>query len=240
MSSLTRPKIFAPFAEIVAALHGRQPGQPYQGSIRAKTGVPEISANKDQLAKDLGFDPAKFALPQLEHKDVILQIKENYELAAADGLTTDRIGWLIGVAMADCLAILIYDPSHKAAMAIHSGWRGSKANITGQGVDLMSGLYDSNPAELRVYVGPGACGKCYEVENDVYEQFNPKYFAQKTETKWLFDNQAVVRDQLFAHGINDANLEIDHRCTMEDPELLSARRDKDDNLRNVAVIGLKP
>lgn len=243
MSKLYRPKIFSQFPEVVAAFSGKDPDKPLQGSIMAREDIPEIQANKAALAKQLGFAPDHLVLPRLEHGDTIVipNTKGDGSLSPgpADGITTDKPGWLVGVAVADCSAILVYDSANKAVGAIHSGWRGSKLNITKAGVEIM-GLTGSKPEDLYVYVGPGACAKCYEVEDDVYQQFDPIYFTKKNEVKWLFDNTAVVRDQLLEAGVKQENIEIDSRCTMEDPELFSARRDKLDTGRNVAVIGLKP
>jgi len=240
MGNLYRPKIFESFPEVVAAFHGKDPNWPLEGSIMARQDIPEIIENKQRFAKELGFAPHHFALPKLVHGDTIVRIDgSNTTPGPADGITTDLPGWLIGVAMADCLAILLYDPVKKASMAIHSGWRGTKLRITYSGVRIFN-LFGSKPGDLRVYVGPGACGKCYEVEDDVYEQFDPKYFTKKSDVKWLFDNTAVVHDQLIEAGVKPENIETDTRCTMEDPGLFSARRDTVDTGRNVAVIGLKP
>jgi YfiH family protein len=240
MSTLYRPQIFAEYDSLVAAFSGKHPDQPLAGSIMARDDIPEIVANKQALAKKLGFKADHLALPHLEHGKQIYRLTgESYHTVIADGITTNQTGWLIGVAMADCAAVLIFDLEAKAIMALHSGWRSSLANITGAGIDFMKQFYKSRPKDLKVYVGPTACGKCYSVRQDVYVKFDPKYFTEQGPDQWGFDNLAVIHDQLLAAGASETKLEIDTRCTMEDPELFSARRDQLDTGRNVAVIGLR-
>ena len=47
----------------------------------------------------------------------------------ADGLLTRASGVLLGVQTADCVPVLVVDPTHRAVAAFHAGWRGTAARI---------------------------------------------------------------------------------------------------------------
>jgi YfiH family protein len=234
MSKIYRPQIFAQFPEVVAVLTLRDDAEP--GEFTMGPTEDEIAtANRAALAQQLGFDPSRLVTHHQVHGQNTLVISDHWEASQADGAISRQPGWLLTTKSADCLSILLYDPKSKAYGSIHSGWRGSSKNIVGKAIGLMDSQFQTNPANLYGYVGPGACGKCYEVRRDVYEQFDPKYFKPKSAEQWYFDNQAVVIDQLLGAGVSQNHIEVDHRCTMEDPELFSARRDQTTGRRRLEI-----
>ncbi len=46
-----------------------------------------------------------------------------------DAMVTDRTGKLLVVQVADCQPVLLFDPERRVVANIHSGWRGSVANV---------------------------------------------------------------------------------------------------------------
>jgi YfiH family protein len=88
-----------------------------------------------------------------------------------DALVTDQPGLAIAVRTADCLPILLLDPHRKAVAAIHSGWRGTAAEIVCHTVSTMSRDFGSDPADLYAALGPSIRACCYEVGPDVAAHF---------------------------------------------------------------------
>ncbi len=96
----------------------------------------------------------------------------SHDLASAgDALLTDQDGILLSVRTADCLPILVVDPTHRAVAAVHAGWRGTLQCIPEKVVAEMRRLFGSNPRELLAAIGPSIRACCYEVGEEVVDAF---------------------------------------------------------------------
>jgi YfiH family protein len=96
-------------------------------------------------------------------------------LPAGDGLITDTPGLLLAVRTADCLPLLIVDPKKRAVGAFHAGWRGTLKRIAEKGVGEMRRWFGSKPEDLRAAIGPCIHSCCFEVGEEVREQFQSQF-----------------------------------------------------------------
>lgn len=147
-----------------------------------------------------------------------------------DAITSDVVGILAGVKTADCVPVLIGDPVTGAFAAIHAGWRGTVESIVARSVENLMSNFDSDPNDLIAAIGPAACGRQYEVGQDVIDQFaenfpnSEEYFTSTREGHALVDLHAANREQLISAGVNDANIYTSSLCTMERPDLFFSYR----------------
>ncbi|MEG2679838.1 MAG: peptidoglycan editing factor PgeF, partial [Oscillospiraceae bacterium] len=88
---------------------------------------------------------------------------EGYE---ADGLITDVPGICLTIFAADCLPILLCDPSKKIACAVHAGWRGTAGGIAAKAVQKMREM-GSKTEDILAAIGPGIDRCCFETHSDV-------------------------------------------------------------------------
>lgn len=151
------------------------------------------------------------------------------ELEDTDALMTDVTDVCIGVSTADCIPLLLYDAEHRAACAIHAGWRGTVARIAEKSVSAMTRTYGTDPSRLHAVIGPGISPEAFEVGDEVYETFRNAGFAMEhishRETKWHIDLWECNRRQLTGAGITPCNIATDGTCTYNNPEtFFSARR----------------
>ena len=237
------PTIFERFPEVVAIHSLLDQGQPAGFSMLRGGSEEELAANRATLVKAAGFPPNRLAVPKQVHGDTILELSDTYTFESrpeGDALIADEPGWLIGAAVADCVAVLLYDPAHHAIAAVHSGWRGSAQNIVGKTVQALNEHYHSETADLYTFVSPAPAQEEFEVERTVVsDRFEPKYSTPGASGKAWFDNKAVVHDQLLDAGIPPNQIEIDPRSTISDPRLHSARRDGEQSGRMIVAIGLR-
>lgn len=185
---------------------------------------------------ELGFK--QLITQQQVHGTTINLVQPGHIPKTGDALITDVPYWLVGVLVADCAAILVYDPKQKLVASVHSGWRGSQAEILPKTIEQLNRL-GSHPSDLLVYVSPMGQKCCYEVQSDFIGKFESKYLDRR-HGKLYFDNQAVVRNQLAFSGVPATQTEFDPRCTIHDASLRSYRRDGQDAGRMIVAIGLKP
>jgi polyphenol oxidase len=187
-------------------------------------------------ATNLGFK--KLVTQHQVHGSTINETEPGQIPQTGDALITQAPGWLIGVLVADCAAVLIYDPKKQIVAVIHSGWKGSQVEIVPKTIAHLNRQHDSQPLDLRVYVSPLAQKCCYEVQADFVGKFDAKYLDRRHD-KLYFDNQAVIRDQLIGSSIPALQTELDPRCTIHDASLRSYRRDGEKAGRMLVGIGLK-
>ena len=173
------------------------------------------------------------------HSDIVLidTISKSNEIIESDAVISNHTGILYNVSIADCQAILAYDPVNKAIAAIHSGWKGTNLNIVDKTIEKMIDIYSTNPSELLVYLAPSACVDNYEVGPEFSDIF-PKATIRK-EDKYYFDNRKEILNQLLVTGVQKKNIESNNDCTITNNRYHSYRRDKSESGRMSAFIGIR-
>jgi copper oxidase (laccase) domain-containing protein len=84
----------------------------------------------------------------------------------------------------------------------------------------------ADPASVDALLGPAICGACYEVPPDLQAEVERRLPGSSTRTRagtTGLDLRAGIAAQLAAAGVTE--VVHDPRCTAEDPELYSYRRD---------------
>lgn len=156
-----------------------------------------------------------------------------------DALISDRPGVLVGIRTADCVPILLVDPSTPVVAAIHAGWRGSAANIAAAAVRELTVGWKTRPENLRAAIGPSIGVCCYEVGPEVARQFaewNPE--RRQAESAVHLDLPAINEAQLRAAGVT--NIWKSGECTFCVPSrFFSFRRERQQAGRLVSFIGLQ-
>jgi len=149
-----------------------------------------------------------------------------------DAIVSNARGVLAGVKTADCVPILIGDPSTGAFAAVHAGWRGTLAEVAIKALQRMTAVYNTNPRDVCVAIGPAAGSCCYEVGVDVIEPFrkkfpNPELFTETREHHACIDLLESNREQLISAGVAPDRINIAPLCTMCRTDLFfSYRREK--------------
>jgi hypothetical protein len=195
------------------------------------------------------------------HSDTVLPIADGRtpsETLEGDACFTDRAGLGLGLKVADCLPVYIYADDSSYIGIAHCGWRGTAARLAEKTARQMSRHFSVPLPDLRFALGPCICSNCYEVGDDVRQEFSKgfplpdKFFSpvepDRAETlpagglspaspKYHLDIRAANRWLLDEVGLLETN--SIERCTSEDEKFFySARRDKTTG-RNLAVIALR-
>ncbi len=124
---------------------------------------------------------------------------------AADGHVALVPGTALAVTVADCVPVFIAHPGGAVAI-VHSGWRGTVANITGRAIDVFvnAGL---QARDLVLHCGPSICGRCYEVSSEVYAQLTGKAVSRPTP----IDLRDLIAGSARAAGVT--GISISDACT---------------------------
>ena len=151
-----------------------------------------------------------------------------------DALVTDEPGVALFATYADCYPIVLWDPEKRAAGLVHAGWRGTRAGVAAAAVRFMQSEFGCR--YLRAGVGPGICGRCYEVGEDVASQFEPRFVAHEASGTFRLDLAAANRAQLEGAGVK-AVYDIG-MCTKES-YLFPSHRRHPDGTRFGAIVALR-
>jgi polyphenol oxidase len=152
-----------------------------------------------------------------------------------DALLSDLAGIRVGVRTADCVPILLADPSIPAVAAIHAGWRGSAENIAAAAVRQMAAKWKTRPENLRAAIGPSIGVCCYEVGPEVASRF--EQWIPVTKDRHL-DLPAINEIQLRAAGVGD--IWKSGECTFcAADRYFSFRRERERAGRMMSFIGLQ-
>lgn len=130
---------------------------------------------------------------------------------AGDAAMTDRPETALVIQTADCQAVLLFDPEQRVVANIHSGWRGSVADVIGKTVAAMVEAYGCRPEGMLAGIGPSLGPCCAEFRN--YRSEIPEPLWGYGDHHRHFDFWALSRDQLAAAGVRKGNVETAGICT---------------------------
>jgi len=92
-----------------------------------------------------------------------------------DALVTATPGLALTVVTADCLPVLLFAPKRRVIAAVHAGWRGTLRRIVEKTVGVMRQRSGVDPANVVAAFGPSIQVCCYEVGEEVMEEFRSQF-----------------------------------------------------------------
>ncbi len=196
-----------------------------------------VRENRSRFLRVVGTTEEHLALPSQVHGDRVLVVSAPGTYEECDGLITSSSGLFIGVSIADCVPVLLFDKRNHVVAAVHAGWRGTAAGIVRKAVTMMREEYASHPSDILGFIGPGASTCCYVVGKDVADRFDDSV-KLVDDDKTILDLKKANALALVSAGMKEDNIEVSTHCTISELLFHSYRRDKDRSGRMLAVIGL--
>ena len=201
-----------------------------------------VLENHRRIAESIGFDYKKIVTSNQTHTTNIRVVTEEdagkgivipRDYSDIDGLITNVPGLPLATYYADCVPVFFLDPVKKAIGLSHSGWRGTVGRIGAKTVKLMHDSYGSSPEDIICCIGPSICVNCYEVSEDVAEEFI-KAFGEKNCSegilfpksggKYQLDLWEAVKCALLDAGVQEKNIHVTDICTCCNKDLLYSHR----------------
>jgi purine-nucleoside/S-methyl-5'-thioadenosine phosphorylase / adenosine deaminase len=200
-----------------------------------------VAANRRRLASAAGLPPDHIVWMEQIHGTTVAAVDgpRSAPVEATDGLVTATPGVAVAVLVADCVPVLLADPVAGVVAAVHAGRVGAAAGVLPRAVEVLRSL-GGDPDRTDALLGPAVCGACYEVPADMQAAVESRLPGSAVRTRagtTGLDLRAGLARQLAALGV--ARIVTDPRCTAEDRELFSHRRDGTTG-RQAAVAWLEP
>ena len=242
--NIIKSGLFSKFPNLVHGMStkiGLVNDPPFYNNLSSKIGdkIENVNANRKHFLESLGIAEAPLAVPHQVHSNTIEIVDKPGFYDKRDGLITAAKNVFLVVSTADCLPVLIYDKAKQVCGAIHSGWRGTQQNIIGEALKIFAEKFESKPADLLVFIGPGISKKHFEVGEEVAALFDTK-FVEDRNGKFYVNILGNVLEQIKSFRIKSSQIEYSRKCSYAEINYLhSYRRDREKSGRMFSVIGMK-
>ncbi len=150
-----------------------------------------------------------------------------------DGMITDVPGQTLVTFYADCVPLYFVDRTHRAIGLSHSGWRGTVKAMGQETIKAMKEAFGTRPEDLVVCIGPSICKDCFEVGEEVVEEFR-EAFAPRWHSVLFAEGRAPGKYQLdlwkaneilfLEAGLRNDQIHTANICTMCNYEVLFSHR----------------
>jgi hypothetical protein len=203
------------------------------GLKHAPDPVPVLAARR-AFVHALDLDGAELTTIGAVHGADVARADAPGAVDDVDAIVTDRPGMTLFATFADCYPIVLWDPEKRVAGLVHAGWRGTAAGVAGAAAGFMRDEFGCR--HIRAGIGPGICGRCYEVGDEVVAKFDARFVGPSSGGRWLLDLAAANTAQLKAEGVK-AVYDIG-MCTKES-YLFPSHRRHPDGKRFGAIVALR-
>ena len=213
-------------------------------SLGQKDDPVRVKQNRDLIANCLSDSELVFVI-QRHGTDVVVVDRKTivYEEGAAggapagDAIVTNSPQRLLVVQVADCQAVLFFDPVRRVAANAHCGWRGNIQNIIQKTIAVMTTRFGTHAGDIRAGIGPSLGPCCAEFIN--YKTEIPeKFWKYKTDARH-FDLWSLSIDQLCAAGVMKENICMSGICTCCRNDLFYSYRGEGETGRFAVAVGLR-
>ena len=187
-----------------------------------------VRENRARVATQLNLDPARFIWMDQVHSATVRVVNAadlGAPISATDSVVTTDPTVVLTVMVADCVPVLLYDADAGVIAAAHAGRTGARNGVVSNTVATMVEL-GANPDNMTAHLGPAASGRRYELPREMAEDVEehlPGSLTRTDQGTWGSDVRAGLARQLTTLGVG--NIVMDPRCTIEDSNLFSYRRD---------------
>ena len=203
----------------------------------------DVRENQRRIARAIGVQPEDMTFTNQTHTTNVAVVKagdRGKRFQETDGMITDVPGLILATFYADCVPLYFVDPVHRAIGLAHSGWRGTVAGMGACMVRYMQEHFNSRPEELVAAIGPSICVDCYEVSEEVAEQFRegfPEDVLQpgKAPGKYQLDLWKANQSILLRAGIPPEHMAVTNVCPCHNPEYLFSHRASHGQRGNLAA-----
>lgn len=210
-----------------------------EGKLNFKIDDEQGIFNIEKLKKWFNVDLVGY-LEQI-HSDKIYKYDGNTYIG--DALITNNKNVAIGVFTADCVPVLLYDLEKHSIAAVHSGWKGTLADIVPKTIDALKNTYNSKPENITAYIGPHNRVCCYEVGENLISNFKKHNLYSNLEISKgkNLDLEACIKAQLLSKGVQKPNIHTLDMCTFcnTDYKLHSYRKAANESGRMFSFIILR-
>lgn len=186
-----------------------------------------VATNRKRLTQAIGLGDDGIVWMNQVHGDHVVVVDEppGGTVDKTDALVTTTPRLALAVVTADCVPVLMADARAGVVAAVHAGRVGCQIGIVPRTVEAMVDV-GAHAEDISVLLGPAVSGRNYEVPEAMAAEVEAAMPGSRTTTSRGtpgLDLRAGIARQLTTLGISA--IDVDPRCTVDDRNLFSHRRD---------------
>ncbi len=200
-----------------------------------------VQENYSRIARAIGVKKENMVCSKQTHTTNVLVVTEEHagngvtfenQLDDIDGMITNVPELCLATFYADCVPLYFVDIEKRVIGLSHSGWKGTVGKIGAVTIQKMKESFGSQPEDIICAIGPSICQDCYEVSEDVIDEFKGafaedywgKLFYKKANGKYQLDLWKANELIMLEEGIKPEHLAITNVCTCCNSEVLFSHR----------------
>ena len=189
-----------------------------------------VATNRMRLAAAIGLGADAVVWMNQVHGDNVVRVDGPPKggvaaVEATDALVTTTPRLALAVVTADCVPVLLADARAGVVAAVHAGRVGAQIGVVARAVEAMCEA-GARAGDISVLFGPSVSGRNYEVPAAMADEVEAALPGSRTRTSKGtpgLDLRAGIARQLKDLGVTA--IDADPRCTVDDRNLFSHRRD---------------
>ena len=187
-----------------------------------------VATNRKRLASAIGLGADGLVWMNQVHGDNVVRVDGPCGAGAVDqtdALVTTTPRLALAVVTADCVPVLLADARAGVVAAVHAGRVGAQIGVVARAVEAMCDA-GARAGDISVLFGPSVSGRNYEVPAAMADEVEAALPGSRTRTSKGtpgLDLRAGIARQLKDLGVTA--IDADPRCTVDDRNLFSHRRD---------------
>ena len=186
-----------------------------------------------------GFNPDQFIIPEQTHSTHVVLKNNSGGVKNTDGIFSSNSKCVCSIQVADCMPIYFVHKKDSVFGLVHVGWRGLVSGIINQCSKLLV-EQKYNLAHFQILIGPSIQSCCFEVSEDVIDQFDPKFYEEKGSGKYRVHLQKLAMTHCLESGFIENEITVLSDCTFcEQEKYHSYRRNGKKAGRMIGLLGTK-
>ncbi len=222
-----------PVRALVSTRDGGVSGGPYSSlnlGLHVGDEPARVLENRRRVAAAIGAGLDDLVFCQQSHEPVVRVVtaadrgrgarREADALGGTDALVTTDPGVVLVVMVADCVPLVLFDPTARVLACVHAGWRGTVLGVTPAAVTAMREL-GADAGRIVAGIGPAVDPGRYQVGPDVVGPARTAFGDRVDDVlrpddrrepgsgeRWLFDLWAANRLQLLGAGVPAGQIQV--------------------------------
>ncbi|QGG96882.1 peptidoglycan editing factor PgeF [Actinomarinicola tropica] len=221
---------------VVTTRHGGVSAPPYDTlnlGLHVGDDPARVVENRRRAAAAIGLDLDHLVVGHQAHGRTVTVVgtdergrgttHDDDAIQATDALVTTEPDVGLVAMVADCVPLVLVDPTARVLATVHAGWRGTVAGVTTAAVEAMRRL-GARPSEIRGGIGPAIAPARYQVGPEVAEAARAAFGGDADRLvepdgsgRWTFDLWSANRLQLDTAGVPQEQVAVAALDTVDGP-----------------------
>ncbi len=166
-----------------------------------------FQSSVESLTKYLHALPSQYLAVKQIHSNIILeQPYITSSTTEGDGIILKRSNMIGVIKTADCLPIVICDPTLDVTILIHVGRKGARDGIVDNAIKLFKSCYNSDISDLIVYLGPCLYFDDHIVFEEEKDGFDLKYYRALPPGVHIINNQQLYDEYITSRNVTEEDM----------------------------------